>query len=364
MVFRNLQSIRGLACIIIVLTHIAGAEADRFAQAWLSPLRLFGYCGLNLFFVLSGFIITWVYYEKLGNRRSAGGFLQKRFVRIFPVYWACLLIAVAGKLLIEGVVLYHPSYPGRTREIVRIMCLLPHKNVNLYLPQAWSLVYEVFCYLAFCCFFFLPRRAFVPLLVAWFLATLAGGILLDSSVPHLLMFVTQPMVLDFLLGCAIAVLARRGYCRGGWVWTAVGLSGYAIGATLNALKVTDGMGNYWHRFYLAGIPSAFLVYGLTALERTSGRTLPRWLESVGDASYSIYLTHLTVVSSAKLEVFRAGGTWGAHLLWLVGFLAASLIVGYMAFFAVERPVLAWLRRRSSRAVHKALSPAAPVRRAA
>jgi peptidoglycan/LPS O-acetylase OafA/YrhL len=364
MVFRNLQSIRGLACIIIVLTHIAGSEADRFAHAWLSPLRLFGYCGLNLFFVLSGFIITWVYYEKLGNRQSAVGFIQKRFVRIYPVYWACLLIAVVGKLLMEGVILYHPSYAGRTKEVIRIICLLPHRNVNLYLPQAWSLVYEVFCYLAFCGFFFLPRRAFVPLIVAWFLATLAGGLMLGTSSPYLLTFITQPMVLDFLSGCGIAVLARRGYCRGGWLWTAVGLSGYAIGAILNGLEVTDGMGNFWHRFYLAGIPSAFLVFGLTALERTSGRTLPRWLESVGDASYSIYLTHLTVVSAARLEVFRAGGTRGAHLLWLVGFFAASMLAGFAAFFAVERPVLGWLRRRSSRAVPKAISPPAPIRRAA
>src|SRR5262249_8597765 len=142
----------------------------------LYPFQFFGYAGVDLFFVISGFIITWVHDEKLGRPAALREYAAKRFWRIYPVYWFCWLVTVL--VLLPGLRIGVPE-PG-VRESAVCLSLWPQRGTtftfqtwNYYLPQSWSLVYEVMFYLVFAGFFLLPRRWFPRLLGGWFLATVA-----------------------------------------------------------------------------------------------------------------------------------------------------------------------------------------------
>src|SRR4051794_8004614 len=88
----NPQALRRAASLLVLVFHAAQWELHNGYTPALPlcyPFEFFGYAGVDLFFVLSGFVITWVSAKKLGDPRQVGGFLVRRAWRIFPLYWAC-----------------------------------------------------------------------------------------------------------------------------------------------------------------------------------------------------------------------------------------------------------------------------------
>src|SRR4051812_18041777 len=93
--FDTLQALRGAACLLVVVLHTAGVEAKfglRFAP--LRPVQWFGYAGVDLFFVLSGFIIAATPRADLGRPRRLPAYLFRRAWRIYPTFWAVLALAL------------------------------------------------------------------------------------------------------------------------------------------------------------------------------------------------------------------------------------------------------------------------------
>lgn len=114
---------------------------------------------------------------------------------------------------------------------------------------------------------------------------------------------------------------------------------FAVGGWLHYRGLSSGHLDPRHRVLCFGVPAALLVLGLTARERAGATTLPRWLRPVGDASYSIYLTHVLVFSVVcKLTAGMSHGL-AAHLGWLALLTGAGLAVGYAFHLGVERPLL-------------------------
>ena len=99
-----------------------------------------------------------------------------------------------------------------------------------------------------------------------------------------------------------------------------------------------------HRLFLFGLPWAFIVYGLTVQERRGGWRLPAWLHRFGDASYSIYLTHLTVFLTF-IHLFPVSGQGRlAHLAWVAPADGVRALVGFLFHHGVERPLLNLARK--------------------
>jgi exopolysaccharide production protein ExoZ len=95
-----------------------------------------------------------------------------------------------------------------------------------------------------------------------------------------------------------------------------------------------------------GVPAAMMVAGAVALEPVLIPWMPRWLLAAGDASYATYLTHGFVVPAVVLVVFHLGVSGSASLAAVViGSLAVSAAVGWVAHVFLERPILALFRRR-------------------
>ena len=353
---RNLQALRGVACLLVVLFHTADWELRSGVNpTWLFlyPFEFFGYGGVDLFFVISGFIITWVHFDKLGRPSELPGYAFKRFWRIYPSFWVCML----GSVLILQTWLKLPAIRvpdfGKT---LRWVTLLPQEHPNWFLIHTWSLTYELTYYLAFAAFFLLPRRGFAPVLAAWFAATVWLRYVARAELPFAVAFLVLPFTLEFLLGCFVALALRHRLTAGGGACAALGAGWILAGAWLNYAGWTQAANDVDHRFVLFGLPAALLVYGLTARESAGRGVLPRWLQSFGDASYSIYLWHVTIFFVVKHVTRNWTHTAGPHLLWVALMIGAAVGVGYLSYYRVERPLLDWARRRRGAAPAEAGAP--------
>jgi peptidoglycan/LPS O-acetylase OafA/YrhL len=344
----DLQALRGLACLLVLLYHAAEWERLPVLDAdccLLAPFRFFGYAGVDLFFVLSGFVLTWAHADHLGRPAALLSYTARRLWRIYPAYWVCWLVAALPRLHRQG-----------AGEAASYLLLLPRQGTepfpqgslqagNLAIPQSWTLVYELMFYLLFACFFLLPRRCFLPLLFGWFLA--AAFAVFRPELPFLAGLPLQPLVLEFLLGCFAALIVRRGtnVPAGGCI--VLGVVWFAVGGCLHAAGLSSGAQDPRHRVLAFGIPAALLVGGLTARERAASPLLPRWLLPLGDASYSIYLTHVLVFGLVFKRTLGLSHRPLPHLLWLVLMLGAALAAGYLFHLGVERPLLRWRRRAAT-----------------
>jgi exopolysaccharide production protein ExoZ len=346
----NLQALRGVACLLVFVFHIrcweirAGATV---AQPLLGPLQYFGFAGVDLFFVLSGFVITWVNAAGLGDRGRLPSYVGRRLWRIYPVYWVCWCAAVPLYLAMFASEARHAL---TARQVVRYLLLLPTPEMNFFTPQSWTLTFEVGFYIAFALFFLMPRRAFLPLLGLWFvtvaglIAVPAAGWLRSGLATRLIL---NPIVLEFLLGCLVAIAIRRGWTGWGRSVLAAGIAGFVVGglATYGGAPVLGGRLEF--RTALFGVPSALIVYGAIAVERVRGWVLPRWLQSVGDASYSIYLVHYVVFDVTAWLLDGLSHNLAMHLLRIGVMAVAGLTVGFLVHFGIERPLLALVQRRRS-----------------
>jgi peptidoglycan/LPS O-acetylase OafA/YrhL len=361
---RNLQALRGVACLMVVLYHVTEWEQKTGlhpTRLFLYPFAFFGYGGVDLFFVISGFIITWVHFDKLGRPSELAPYARKRFWRIYPSFWVCLAGTVG---VLKGLLQLGIGMPD-IGQALRWLTLMPQEHPINFLVHAWSLNYEVFFYCAFAAFFLLPRHCFVPLLTAWLAATVWLHFLARPQLPFAVAFALLPFTIEFLLGCFAAIALRHNVAAGARACAVLGATWILAGAWLNWMEWMRGADEIDHRFLLFGVPAALLVYGLTAREMADRWVLPHWLQSLGDASYSIYLWHLTMFFVVQwllhsLPRRPLPHTPLPHLLWVTLMIAAPVGMGYLCYYGVERPLLNWTRRRRP-------APAAsraPLRRAA
>jgi peptidoglycan/LPS O-acetylase OafA/YrhL len=153
------------------------------------------------------------------------------------------------------------------------------------------------------------------------------------------------MTLEFIAGCLVALFFDRLAGRLGRLALAAGLAllfgGWA--AYRWTQPPLDPWG--WQRIALFGMPSLLIVYGAVAMEQRSARLLPRVLRSLGDASYSLYLSHTLVVSALALAWSRVGASAPLfNVLALLAMFAAAIGCGLLGYQLLERPLLAFCKR--------------------
>lgn len=361
----NLQALRGVACLLVVVFHTAGWEGT-FGLGF-SPLRpslWFGYAGVDLFFVLSGFIIATTCRADLGRAARLPRYLLRRAWRIYPTFWVALVPATALHVWGTSEWVFGPGHLGEWLDTV---LLLPQLGGVRMLPVAWTLSYELMFYLAFGLLFLLPARFAVPVLGAW--AVAVAAVLLAGHVPanRFALLAVGPFILEFLAGAAVAWCAgplsgRRaaGLAVAAAVWCGIGS---AVAFDPDPLRLAGRVGA---RMLVFGASSALLVFAAVGWERGGGRLGWRWLGRMGDASYSIYLVHGPVLLLVHYTAMRVG--WGhgrlSHVAWLAAMLTAGVGGGLLLHRFVERPLLRLVERRPAEPRPAPVGEPEPVRRAA
>jgi exopolysaccharide production protein ExoZ len=363
--FQSIQALRGVACLLVVWFHLAPFP-DRFGNRALAidVAHWFGFAGVDLFFVLSGFIITHVSASRMGMPSAVPGFLFRRGWRIYPVYWVAAGVALATAAGIASV-----DWPAIAAHGVSWLALIPYQESNAILGPAWTLVYEIQFYVVFGLLMLLPRTWAWKCLAMWSLAVAAGFALPLGSKSVWVRHLLSPYILEFVSGVAVARLIAHGRVGG---WRMAGLAGLAMGicATVaNWHLIQSGRMNAHIdsrvRVLLFGPSCALLVYAAAAAEVIRARSMPRWLLGIGNASYSLYLTHpnshmAMIAVWMALPAPRPGPN-----AWLPAMFFASVGFGYLFYLLVEKPTQSLARRpQRNKDAEPAWEVSPPVLRAA
>ena len=336
----NIQALRGLAVLLVIAVHLADYE-EKFGQGYTILPKWFamGSSGVDIFFVISGFVMVSITRGKFRKTGSIRQFIYHRLTRIYPTYWFYSLFMLAFFLMQQNL-----GDNNRSVNITASFLLLPQNQWPL-LVVGWTLIHEIYFYLVFSLLLAFPERWLLPLMLLWGIATIAGNLLLSPIENPTIRLITNPLTLEFIAGGLIARLHFSEKSFFGWPFLIVAfiwwLSGYGFCAKLGLGPESSN----WLRVLIFGIPAAFAVFALVTMEKNSQWQLPAWLVLIGDASYSVYLSH-TLVFAAIWRIwakFGIAGSW-ANGIVIVTMLLSSLIIGMVSFQLIERPLLKFTRR--------------------
>ena len=303
----SIQYLRAFAAFLVVLAHIG----------WFNSL--WGQQGVDIFFIISGFIMAHVALRE----PLPSAFLWARFQRVAPLYW----VATIAWFFI------HPTHD--LRHVMMSLAFIPHLGpAHMIWPlieQGWTLLYEVAFYGIFAVALLLPNHARLSFttIVLTSLVALGWVARSDSALAQVYL---SPLLVEFLAGLWL----HRAW-QGGWLERPT-LGAIAVLTAAVAFIALRDVNPYGWRFLMWGLPALLLVAGTLALERL----LPRlsWMLLLGDASYAIYLTHRFVLPTLIAEA-RPLPTLAAVAVIMTG----CAIVGIIVHRLVEKPIA-----RLSRAV--------------
>jgi peptidoglycan/LPS O-acetylase OafA/YrhL len=294
----GVQSLRGVAALLVVLDHVLAFHRNFFLPGFLTV----GEAGVDLFFVISGFIMMYVTPRAFRGWRDQASFLLRRFGRIYPSYWALALPLVLLWIFNPGHVYRHPE----KHELLSTLLLTPSRTVPV-VNVAWTLVYELYFYVVASGIFYFGWKRRLALIGLWF-AVIATALLLHPAAfenPWLKVWLS-PLTFEFIFGMVIAQILQGGRRRVGGRMAAIVIALAAVAAF--AAGVAHGQFNVYEpdvvRVVCYGIPAA-IVLGLVLQMELQG-TWP-WvggLTWIGDRSYSIYLVHVPMLAAIQYLTVR------------------------------------------------------------
>ena len=349
-----IQVLRGVAALLVVIGHAiheTQAMGSALGRAPLDGSLLRWSTGVDIFFVISGFIMVYSstqLFQRPGGWRS---FLWRRFVRIVPLYWLLTTLLLLGAFVAPRLL----NVPiDDWRHVLASYLFIPSLRapgeIRPVMALGWTLNLEMFFYVLFACTLALPMRWAVLMLTA-ILALLAGIGLAVEPTQVQLAFWTQSIILEFAFGCLLA-LAYLGGLRIGapaaLMLAGAGMAGLVQWSALANQQLPDAL--RW------GVPALMIVAAAALYRRASaGRGSSSRLLGIavllGNASYSLYLVHpfaLRPLRNLWTQLF--GGMLPLTVYVLVA-TAASCFIALLLYRYVEQPLLRAMRgRRPDRTV--------------
>lgn len=343
----SIQALRAIAALAVVLGHTAQLEMRFLPDPVMGPAWLWGFAGVDLFFVISGFVMVHVTRQAdHGNAATVGRFALSRVSRIYPPYWLFTVVALIGFLLVPGIANSQPDAPG----LIRSFLLWPDSQPP-FLLVGWTLVHEVYFYLVFGLCLFAPRRLLPVLIAGWMVAVVASRIAGASGLGPEIRLVTHPLTLEFGLGCAIAMFGLRLNRVAALGTVLAGLAGVALAIVIVPVAVPGDLPEGFARVLYQGVPSALIVLGIVNAERLGLFRPHRFTVMLGDWSYALYLSHLLILLGGIWLWARIAPDLGVfdNLVMIAGGVTACIAVAALAFYGFERPVLQLTKRLRDRA---------------
>ena len=313
----------------MVVVHHARGYFGVEAADW----STFGSRGVDVFFVISGFIMAFVtqrYQPDVSRWPQVRDFLVKRVIRVVPLYWIALAIA-ARYLIANGQI---------DADLLKDFAFIPRwlgddrTQPFPYLIPGWTINYEMFFYLTFGVCMMLGRFRYV-VLFGFFTTLLVAGLSHQSDNVYW-GFYTQFILSEFLLGILLFHLVSNTTRS---FHPLIYLSAL-VGGTVGLVLANDVLQNH----YLFGIMSAILLWGaLNLLQDRSNQ----FLLLVGYASYSIYIFHSVILEYGARLIRKTGLTEPEPVTIFVVLASQLLLVLVLSIFLhkmVEKPLVSMGQR--------------------
>lgn len=321
----SLQYLRAIAALAVVYSH-AVLQVESYAN----QLYYVGGFGVNIFFVISGFIM--VYISK--PDATPGSFLINRARRVIPLYWFFIIMMGAILAFLPG--LFKTSQFSWSTFLMSLG-FIPHYSqahpgyVWPILAPGWSLNYEMYFYVLFAFALFFSHRYKVLVITL----LISGLFLLSRAVdsPHpAMVFIGDGVVFEFVFGMLLAVVWKRGLK----IPTSIALALIIIGFGVLIFRTFLFPESVAHVLKI-GIPSLLVVTGFLYLK------MPEYKLFVllGDASYALYLSHIFTLGPMRkiLPPIVGDNALSPYL-----FVVISMIVCVLVSLVVHSVIDNWLLR--------------------
>jgi peptidoglycan/LPS O-acetylase OafA/YrhL len=354
----TLTGVRGLAALWVVFLHgRATPLLDGLPFGIVGNLIERGWLGVDLFFVLSGFIISYVHASDFPTITwpATKRFIALRLARIYPAHAAATLVLVPMLAVATVLLGYQPR--DDTFSLPRLWYSLTLLNgwgipgsIGWNLPS-WSVSSEWFAYLLFPIITLglgrvRSRTVSAGIALATCAVTISLAIWLTGATHYVLgeRYTLVRVSSEFLIGCCLLGIYRASTPGRGYDWVALGGT---LGVVVLALSAP---GHFWEFLFI-------MLFGVTilALSLSSGPAIAVFghpiLIYLGRVSYSLYLVHaivLIVVHQLAQRLLHPGLV-SSGVAWLV-YLAAAIGSAHLLFTTVEEPARTWARRRLDRNV--------------
>jgi exopolysaccharide production protein ExoZ len=336
---RSLEVLRAVAVLLVVSYHtqiVFGAPTD---TVFFEGIFSSGFRGVDLFFVLSGFIIAHVHASDIGRPCRLGNYVFNRTARIYPAVW--IMTVLASGLSAAGFGIQDKAIKLGIWSVTAGVFLLPQAG-DAIVNVTWSLKYELFFYLMFATLI-LNLRVGLALLIGWQAAVLLANICFKFESFGIGGFYLRSVCLEFSIGLACAwLIGQRNLVASmqapamQWVLLSAGTAAFVGGMLVGGhTRSTD-------------IPCAFgagaIIIGLVLLEQSARIRVPDVLVLLGSASYAIYLVHYSAISLLAVMLARVHVVAANEAMFLAA--VASCVTAGVAFDQrVDQPVQRLLRER-------------------
>lgn len=320
----ELDALRGIAALAVVAFHYTTQYGQQYGHA--TPLAFgfpVGNYGVNLFFLISGFVI----FMTLERTRNAMDFLVSRFSRLYPAYWTALVVT--------AIVVYTLGMPAQRLPLYDL--LLNVTMVQQFLGfehldgSYWTLQVELFFYAQMLLWFVLMQLKRIHLIIGVWLVLAVGYGEMAQHHMHFSYMAREALILQHIPFFALGILFYRLHTRGD-----ENLLNYAMMMVcLVAIGIVRPLVFLWVALGCCGI---FLLFVNGMLSWLRGR----FFVFLGSISYSLYLLH-QAVGFALIHALEQRGVAS-----LVACLLATAVVVWLASaltFAVERPAMRNIRSR-------------------
>lgn len=344
----SIQLLRAIAVLLVVHCHVLDLQlySRRIAlQQNFFYLQDFGAAGVDIFFVVSGFIITVI--STRYTNGTGGLFFVKRIVRVVPLYWLVTwLIAMFAHFYWNN----QYSFYSILTTLVFFPFLNPAPLTTPVLFQGWTLSFELLFYSLTTLALVNGRKKYMLFTALFFVVCiiLRYAVGIDNVFFN---FAGNGIMLEFILG----VVAGQWYLSGpqftirlAYIIFFAGVAGFFISIIAGYNFISEAPATIngslsLQRSLIWGLPSFMMILGLAMREKAGVLRIPFFWISIGNASYSIYLLHpflLRFIYNRHFDISFHG--WLPADLQVLLAMAFATFGGYLFYRWVERPFLHWL----------------------
>lgn len=341
--FKLLHVYRGIAAILVALFHLTLVYDQRFHYQVFFNIFKGGFVGVDFLFVLSGFILFWSYRHDFKNIKKVKNYFIKRFIRVYPPYWAVILIitliyTIIGKNIMK-------SFGMDIPYILKTITLFPQWPVMI--APVWSLSYEIFFYILLgCCLMWLTKKQTLVFFLLYIV--LLMGINFFLRLPPFYIPLDHFM-LEFLFGALAGHIASQKE-KGSNLF--IYLFFYLIIFTIISIwfiyYIFD-FGSAWPAYirpFTFGIPFALLSLCSVWIEKRQPLNIPWLFLFGGDISYPLFLIHATLISfiAIFLSDYLKVSNQVAIGLSVFPIILITILTSWLFHNYIEKPLLLFTRR--------------------
>ncbi len=370
----SIQALRGIAAILVLFFHIAELQRQQITQYYTkitsdnqdAEMALTrgiwdsGGSGVDLFFVISGFVMVYVTRNHVPSIGATRSFLWARITRIYPIWWIFALIMPVYFLWAYNI----PGPPDRLADVdhhwiyvLKSLALLPQSTAPV-LGLGWTLIHEMHFYLVFSVLLLFKRQYLPWLLGLWALVIVAANVngLVYYEATGWRSLSLSRLSLEFIGGAIAAIFLLRWKIYAPKTCILLGIISGLAAMYLKSAGLSAGVG----RVVLFAFPFVLIVYGAVGLELNERLSIWRPLTLLGDWSYSLYLCHYIVIVATYrilemgLPFIPAGvrsvltiGSDGImdNILNALFVTVLSVLTASLSYYYLERPILSRFRKR-------------------